>query len=157
MVFRNGLALEKDRYIRIMKLLEIDNLRVLFYENFDFFRAVDGISFSIDKGDFFALIGESGSGKTVTANSILGLIDRNPGIVSGHILYNRQNLLSELGEYCQIVEYDGQIYSVEKNSRWEKIYQKQMEKIRGREISIIFQEPVTSLDPFFTVGEQSFL
>lgn len=137
-----------------MKLLEIDNLKVLFYENFDFFRAVDGISFSIDKGDFFALIGESGSGKTVTANSVLGLIDRSPGIVSGQIIYNGENLLSGLSDNCQIVENDGQVFSVEKNSRWDKLYQQRLHEIRGTEISMIFQEPVTSLDPFFTVGDQ---
>ena len=137
-----------------MKLLEIDNLRVFFYENFDFFRAVDGISFSIDKGDFFALIGESGSGKTVTANSILGLIDRSPGIVSGQINYNGQNLLTGLSEGCRIVENKGQVYSIEKNSRWERLFQERLQKIRGKEISMIFQEPVSSLDPYFKVGEQ---
>ena len=92
-------------------------------------RAVDGIDFYINKGETLGVVGESGCGKSVTALSIMRLIATPPGrIVEGSITYNGTNLL----DLCP----------------------SQMRKIRGKEISMIFQEPMTSLNPVFTCGEQ---
>ncbi|HEV8643543.1 MAG TPA: ABC transporter ATP-binding protein, partial [Methylomirabilota bacterium] len=92
-------------------------------------RAVDDIDFHIDRGETLGMVGESGCGKSVTALSIMRLIAQPPGrIVSGQILYNGRDLLG--------------------------LPPREMRKIRGKEISMIFQEPMTSLNPVFTVGEQ---
>lgn len=137
-----------------MKLLKVNNLRVYFYENYRFFRALDGISFSIAKGEFFALIGESGSGKTVTALSILGLLENSPGIIGGSIIFEKNNLLDGLQDHCKVVEKNGEIVSVQKELNWLKAHQKRVGKLRGNKIAIIFQEPYSSLDPYYTVGDQ---
>src|SRR5262245_15673850 len=92
-------------------------------------KAVDGVSFDIQQGEVLGLVGESGSGKSVTALSIIRLIPDPPGkIVGGSIVYKGQDLLQ---------------------LSWEDI-----RKVRGNEISMIFQEPMTSLNPVFTIGMQ---
>ena len=92
-------------------------------------KAVDDVSFEIDSGETLALVGESGCGKSVTSLSILRLIQEPPGkIVGGEIKYNGQDLL--------------------------KLSKKEMRRVRGNDISMIFQEPMTSLNPLFTVGNQ---
>ncbi|EGW35981.1 ABC transporter ATP-binding protein [Desulfosporosinus sp. OT] len=109
-------------------LLEVKNLRTEFKLKRGTVRAVDDISFSIDKGEILAIVGESGSGKSVTSLSIMGLL-QNPGrIVGGEILFNSQNLL--------------------------KMSQKELQKIRGNKISMIFQEPMTSLNPVWRIKDQ---
>ena len=110
-------------------LLQIRDLKTHFHTESGVARAVDGVDLDIYRGEVLGLVGESGSGKTVTALSILRLIPNPPGeIVSGSILFKDQELL-ELP--------------------WEEI-----RKIRGSEISMIFQEPMTSLNPVFTIGMQ---
>jgi peptide/nickel transport system ATP-binding protein len=110
-------------------LLQIRDLKTHFHTESGVARAVDGLDLDIYRGEVLGLVGESGSGKTVTALSILRLIPNPPGeIVSGSILFRGQDLL-ELP--------------------WEEI-----RKIRGSEISMIFQEPMTSLNPVFTIGMQ---
>jgi oligopeptide/dipeptide ABC transporter ATP-binding protein len=111
-----------------MALLEVQNLTVDFDIGVGSLRAVDDISFTIDAGEALGLVGESGSGKTVTALSIMRLLDRSAKIVQGHIWF------------------DGQDLAVETESA--------MQSIRGRRIGMVFQEPMTSLNPAFTVGEQ---
>ncbi len=111
------------------KLLEIKGLKTYFRTESGIAKAVDGVDLDIYEGEVFGLVGESGSGKSVTALSIIRLIPNPPGeIVSGSILYKGVDLL---GLY------------------WEEI-----RKIRGSEISMIFQEPMTSLNPVFTIGMQ---
>ena len=110
-------------------LLQIRNLKTHFHTEAGVARAVDGVDLDIYPREVLGLVGESGSGKTVTALSILRLIPNPPGeIVSGSIAFKDQELL-ELS--------------------WEEI-----RKIRGSEISMIFQEPMTSLNPVFTIGMQ---
>ena len=111
-----------------MSLLEVKNLKTYFKVNGQQYPAVDDVSFSIDKGKIVAVIGESGSGKSVTALSIMGLIDYPGKIVDGEILYNGENLL--------------------------KKKKKEMNSIRGNEISMIYQDPMSSLDPMMIVGKQ---
>ncbi len=110
-------------------LLEIRNLKTYFKTEAGVAKAVDGVDLNVYAGEVLGLVGESGSGKSVTALSVLRLIPNPPGeIVSGSILYRGQDLLK---------------------LSWEDI-----RKIRGNEISMIFQEPMTSLNPVFTIGMQ---
>ncbi len=110
-------------------LLEIENLRTHFYTSDGVVRAVDGVSYSVNAGETLAIVGESGCGKSVTAMSILRLLPSPPArIVSGSIRFDGRDLLA-IGE-------------------------DEMRHIRGNEISMIFQEPMTSLNPVLTVGRQ---
>jgi peptide/nickel transport system ATP-binding protein len=111
------------------RLLDVKNLKTYFFTDEGTVRAVDGIDLHIDKGETLGVVGESGCGKSVTALSIMKLIPQPPGkIVEGTIHYNGQNLVD--------------------------LAPSRMRKIRGKEISMIFQEPMTSLNPVFTCGEQ---
>ncbi len=111
------------------KLLKAKNLKTHFFTHEGTVKAVNGISFEIKLGETLGLVGESGCGKSVTALSIMRLIPHPPGkIVSGEIYFEGRNLL-ELDE-------------------------RKMRKIRGKKISMIFQEPMTSLDPVFTIGHE---
>ncbi|MCK8815800.1 ABC transporter ATP-binding protein [Natroniella sulfidigena] len=110
-------------------ILEVNDLQTYFFTSKGTVKAVDGVSFSIEKGQTLGVVGESGSGKSVTASSIMQLIPNPPGeIVGGEINFKGQNLLNK---------------SID-----------QIRKIRGNEISMIFQEPMTSLNPVYTVGDQ---
>jgi len=112
-----------------LPLLRLEDLRTHFFTDDGVVRAVDGVSFEVREGETLAVVGESGSGKSVTSLSILRLIAEPPGkIVGGRILFRGKNLL-ELGPRA-------------------------MRAIRGKEISMIFQEPMTSLNPVYTCGEQ---
>jgi peptide/nickel transport system ATP-binding protein len=111
------------------ELLDIVHLQTHFFVRGQVAKAVDDVSFTIKSGQTLGLVGESGCGKSVTAHSIIQLIPDPPGkIVGGQIFFNGSDLLS---------------YS-----------ERQMRKIRGCEISMIFQEPMTSLNPVFSVGDQ---
>jgi peptide/nickel transport system ATP-binding protein len=110
-------------------LLEVRNLKVQFRLRRGRLTAVDEVSFSIHEKETLGIVGETGCGKSITALSILGLVPSPPGeIVSGQILFEGEDLL--------------------------KKSEREMEKIRGRQISMIFQEPMTSLNPSYTIGEQ---
>jgi oligopeptide/dipeptide ABC transporter ATP-binding protein len=110
-------------------LLEVADLRVYFRCDDKLSRAVDGIGFRVGQGEIVCLVGESGCGKTVTALSVLGLIDRPPGdIPDGRILFKGRNLLD--------------------------LNEEQLRNIRGNQIAMIFQEPMTSLNPVFSIGDQ---
>lgn len=110
-------------------LLEIKNLRTYFYTEEGIVKAVDGLDLELHEGETLAVVGESGCGKSVTSLSVLRLIPTPPGkIESGEILFRGEDLLKKT--------------------------EKEMRRIRGNEISMIFQEPLTSLNPVFTVGRQ---
>ncbi|WP_346894719.1 ABC transporter ATP-binding protein [Clostridium sp. UBA7503] len=111
-----------------MTLLQVKNLKTYFYLNGKEYPAVDDISFTLDEGKTMAIIGESGSGKSVTALSIMGLIDAPGKIIHGEIHYKGENLL--------------------------KKSEKAMRQIRGNEISMIYQDPMTTLNPMNKIGEQ---
>ncbi|HEY7653091.1 MAG TPA: ABC transporter ATP-binding protein [Methylomirabilota bacterium] len=111
------------------RLLDVKNLKTYFFTDEGVVRAVDGVDLYIEKGETLGVVGESGCGKSVTALSIMKLIPQPPGrIVEGEINYNGINLVT--------------------------LPANRMRKIRGKEISMIFQEPMTSLNPVFTCGEQ---
>ena len=111
------------------RLISVQDLKVYFRSGHACARAVDGVSFEVRKKETVCIVGESGCGKTVSALSILGLVTTPPGeIIDGRIVFAGQNLL-ELSE-------------------------KEMQKIRGNHIAMVFQEPLTSLNPVFTIGNQ---
>jgi peptide/nickel transport system ATP-binding protein len=112
-----------------MALLEIKGLKTHFKTDDGWMHAVDGVDITVERGETLAVVGESGCGKSVTAKTVLKLIDMPPGrIVAGQVLWKGRDLVP-LGP-------------------------QEMQKIRAKEISIIFQEPMTSLNPVYTVGEQ---
>ena len=110
-------------------LLEIADLKTHFVTDRGVARAVDGVSFDVSRGQTVALVGESGCGKTVTALSIMRLVPDPPGkIVNGRVVFQGRDLLG--------------------------LTERQMRSVRGKEIAMIFQEPMTSLNPVFRVGAQ---
>ena len=111
-----------------MALLEVENLQTHFGTIDGVVRAVEGLSFHIDAGETVAIVGESGCGKSVTSMSILRLVQEPPGKVAGRVMFQGRNLLD--------------------------LSEPEMRKIRGKDISMIFQEPMTSLNPVLTVGRQ---
>ncbi len=112
-----------------MPLLEIENLRTYFHTRAGIIRAVDDVSFSLEEGETVGIVGESGSGKSVSCYSILGLIPQPPGrIESGTARFDGIDLL-----HCS---------------------SEQLRRIRGKRISMIFQDPMTSLNPYLRVSEQ---
>ncbi len=112
-----------------MALLEVNDLHTHFFTREGVVRAVDGVSFSLEKGKTLGIVGESGCGKSVTALSIMGLIPRPQAkIVSGSVAYDGRDLTN--------------------------LSEKKLEDLRGREIAMIFQDPMTSLNPTLTIGTQ---
>ena len=110
-------------------LLSVKGLKVFFHSDGVVSRAVDGVSYDIREGETACLVGESGCGKTVSALAILGLVPQPPGEISGgEILFKGKNLLD--------------------------LDEETLQRLRGKEISMIFQEPMTSLNPVFTIGDQ---
>jgi oligopeptide/dipeptide ABC transporter ATP-binding protein len=111
------------------ELLRVSDLKTHFFTHEGTVRAVNGVSFTIRAGETLGIVGESGCGKSVTALSVMRLIPQPPGrIVSGRIIFDGKNLLH--------------------------LSEREMRNIRGRKISMIFQEPMTSLDPVFTIGHE---
>ena len=111
------------------KLLEIKDLRTYFFTEEGVVRAVDGVTWHLDEGETLGLVGESGCGKSVTAMSILRLVQNPPGrIVDGSIIFEGQDLL--------------------------QVDDAEMRSIRGNRIAMVFQEPMTSLNPVLTIGQQ---
>lgn len=109
-------------------LIKVNNLKTYFYADEEVSKAVDNVSFRIKKGETVCIVGESGCGKSVTSLSIMRLINEPGKIVSGEIIYNNKDLL--------------------------KMRENDIRNIRGNEIAMIFQEPMTSLNPVFTIGQQ---
>ncbi|AZK47953.1 ABC transporter ATP-binding protein [Paenibacillus lentus] len=110
-----------------VKLLEVEHLKTSFKTEEGIIPSVRGVSFTVNRGETFAIVGESGSGKSVTSLSIMGLV-RAPGKVEGEIHFEGKNLL--------------------------ELSKKEMRRLRGNEISMIFQEPMSSLNPVFKIGNQ---
>lgn len=110
------------------KLLEIKNEKLSFFTPAGEVKALNGVSFSMNEGEVLGIVGESGSGKSVTAYSIMGLTAYPGKLIGGTIYFNGHQI--------------------------EKMSEKEMRKIRGNEVSIIFQDPMTSLNPVYTIGNQ---
>lgn len=109
-------------------ILEVNNLRTSFFTDDFEVKAVDGVSFELPKGKTLGIVGESGSGKSITALSILRLLEKTGKIVDGEVMFNGRDLT--------------------------KLSERDIRTIRGNDISMIFQEPMTSLNPVYTIGKQ---
>ena len=110
-------------------LLEVKGLETTFFTDDGAVRAIDNVSFDIHEGEILGIVGESGCGKSVTSLSIMGLVPNPPGkITAGEIVLNNRDLT--------------------------KLSDKEMRSIRGKDVAMIFQEPMTSLNPLFTIGKQ---
>ncbi len=109
-------------------LLDVQDLHISFFNRHSEVKAVRGVSFQVRKGEVLGIVGESGSGKSVTAQSIMRLLKQNGRIMDGDILFNGQSLLDKS--------------------------EKEMMKLRGNDIAMIFQDPMTSLNPVFPIGRQ---
>jgi len=126
---RRGMPLDQPMKTDAETLLRVDDLRTYFGHGAREFRAVDGVSFELKRGETLGIVGESGCGKSVTSLSIMGLVPDPPGrIAGGGIWYAGEDLTKKT--------------------------QEEMRHIRGNKISMIFQEPMTSLNPVYTVGDQ---
>ena len=115
--------MEKDK-----KILEVNNLKTQFFTETGVVRAVDGVSFHVNRGEVLGIVGESGCGKSVTSLSIMGLVSDPGRIVDGSVLFDSEDL--------------------------SQLSQTEMSQIRGNRISMIFQQPQSSLNPVFRVGDQ---
>jgi oligopeptide/dipeptide ABC transporter ATP-binding protein len=120
---------------------------------------VDGVSLKINKGETLGIVGESGSGKSMTSLSIMGLVDGEPGVISGNVSFklngSRKDLLKDLNRYVKLNIKNDRIMEVSKNSAgWRKNIDRVMQGVRGKEITMIFQNPKASLNPFITIGNQ---
>lgn len=111
-----------------MPLLDIQDLKTYFYTEAGIVKALDGVSFSVEQGTTLWLVGESGSGKSVTVQSVLRIIPKPGKIVQGKIFYEGEDLVNKKEE--------------------------EMRRYRGKKISLIFQDPTSSLNPLFTIGSQ---
>ncbi len=147
--------------MRGVPILKIEDLRTYFYAKSKqaFIRAVDGVNLRINRGETLGLVGESGSGKSITALSILGLITAEPGVISGKMDFNAEgietNLLQDLEDYVKLNGKEGRVMEVRKDcAGWQKQVERLMGNIRGKEISVIFQNPRSSLNPFIPIGKQ---
>jgi oligopeptide/dipeptide ABC transporter ATP-binding protein len=109
-------------------LLQIEDLRMVFHTPVGKLKALRGISLTVDRGQIFGIVGESGCGKTMTARAILGLVPHPGEVKEGNILYNGEDLL--------------------------RLNQHEIRKFRGKHIAMIFQNPQAALNPLFTIGEQ---
>lgn len=112
-----------------MALLEVDRLKIFFHTRNGVVKAVDDVSFSVDCGETLAIVGESGSGKSVTCYSLLDLLPKPPAVIEGGV-----------------AQFDGEDILACSTER--------MRQLRGNHIAMIFQDPMTSLNPFLTIGEQ---
>ena len=110
-------------------LLEVDDLKMYFHTEDGVVRAVDGVSYTLDRGETLGVVGESGSGKSVTAMTIMGLISMPPGKIEGGDVRYRGRSILEMTE-------------------------EEMQHIRGNDIAMIFQDPMTALNPTLTIGNQ---
>jgi ABC-type dipeptide/oligopeptide/nickel transport system ATPase component len=159
-------------------IAELDDLKVYFYDQRDkrFIRAVESAGFSIEEGSILGIVGESGCGKTVTALTMMGLLSSEPGLVNGefylkpraedmpalgHALgregpgYRRGNLFNLLHGLERYVSFEQDPFTIVKDTdKWLRRQERVMVHIRGRNISMVFQNPWLSLNPYTPIGRQ---
>ncbi len=154
---------EEAEFLSQMKdpnnILEIEDLHTYFFTDQGVVKAVNGVSFDVPQNSVVGVVGESGCGKSVTSMSVMRLLQRPQGqIYSGHIRFNSHDYKTDKDGNPVVASVDENgvpTYEME-----DKVYDisdmpiREMHRIRGRQISMIFQEPMTSLNPVFTIGEQ---
>ena len=120
--------MENDKTMEKQHLLSVQDLHTSFFTDSGEVHAVNGVSFNLDEGEILGIVGESGSGKSVTAYSIMQILESTGKVVGGKILYKGEDL-----------------------TKWSE---GKLAQFRGKCVSIIFQDPMTSLNPVFTIGNQ---
>ena len=161
------------------KLAELEDLKVYFYDGKDkrFIRAVENVGFTLEEGTVLGIVGESGCGKTVTALSLMGLVESEPGLIGGNFLFSpseedseeiehalnrrlcttekfkKENLYNLFCGLEQLVRFEEKPFTMIKASeKWLRRNSRVMEYIRGKNISMVFQNPARSLNPFIPIG-----
>jgi oligopeptide/dipeptide ABC transporter ATP-binding protein len=141
-------------------LLRIEDLRTYFYSRAKqaFIRSVDGVDLDVASGETLGIVGESGSGKSVTMLAAMGLVTAGPGVITGRVSFgdgSPRELLDGLEQCVTIERRDGRIMGVGKDERaWAAQVERNLARIRGGGISMIFQNPKAALNPFETIGHQ---
>jgi len=139
-------------------LLKVNNLTTYIKSFKGMVKCCENVGFELCKQEVLGIVGESGSGKTITAHSILGLINKKQGIIKGEVHYKLDNgfnvnLLETLKNQCSIKEGNGKIFIDKNISSFNKEVEKRYKFIRGNHISLIFQDPQTSLNPYWRIGK----
>ena len=149
---------DEEEFLSEMKddanILEIEDLHTSFFTEQGVVRAVNGVSYSVPKNSVVGIVGESGCGKSVTSMSVMRLIQGPTGqIVSGSIRFkSHERLLDDRGR--PVVNENGEFEMVDKVYDIAKMPMREIHRIRGKQVAMIFQEPMTSLNPVFTIGQQ---
>lgn len=140
---------QEDYYVRV------EHLVTRFFTSRGIVKAIDDVSFGVKRGEIFGLVGESGCGKSVTANSIMDLIPDPPGrILSGSIYIDGFNVLSDLGKLVSIRVKSETNVKIKRYKRYIKRHNFVLSKLRGKKVAMIFQEPFLALNPVLTIGDQ---
>lgn len=142
-------------------LLAVNNLNAFFYnkENGNLTQSLFDISFQLHKGETLGIIGESGSGKTITLLSLLGLVDAEPGICRGEIIYHNEesplNVLGDISDIVKIKTNDQGVSEIQKDkTAWMKNIEPRYKKVRGSKVAMIFQNPRLAFNPYISIGKQ---
>lgn len=145
--------IHKEETKESSSLLEVINLRTYFFTERGVVKALDDVNFEINRGEILGLVGESGCGKSVTALSILDLVKHPGAIVSGQLKLEGFDILYDTNKLRRIYEKNGK-QKIKINESAMKKHENFMENVRGKKISMIFQEPFLALNPVMTIGQQ---
>jgi len=133
-------------------ILEVNSLTVVFETQRGFVTANEGVSFSQGKGEWLAIMGPSGSGKSVLAKTISGIFTGSPGVVAGRIAYKGSDLLDGIDRHVRLKKEGSRIVGVRKDQqRWEKVYRRNIARHAMNQFAYIFQNPYDALNPYCTV------
>ncbi|MDH3325668.1 MAG: ABC transporter ATP-binding protein [Gammaproteobacteria bacterium] len=142
-------------------ILEVKDLSVRFFLEKEkvLLPALNQISFHVNNNEVLGIVGESGSGKSITLLSILGLLQANPGIISGEILFNANeaniNTLEDISSHIEIENFEKADEKItKKTNTWNKLHASRYKKILGNQVSMVFQNPRLAFNPYYSIGKQ---